>query len=117
MNRNMLIVTGLLAAGCGGATTEVPGEETQTAVSSEAEVVTDIVRLRIDGMMCQGCADAATEALQKVDGVVEAEVSFEDQIATVRCERGKVGAGTLVATLQSVEMGGRKMPFEVSVME
>lgn len=75
----------------------------------------DVVRLQIDEMRCQGCANAASEALSRMDGVVEPEVSFDDGLATVTCEPGRVDSQTLVDTLQPVEMGGVNMPFEVSL--
>lgn len=75
-----------------------------------------LVRLRIDGMSCGGCAQAAQEALEKVDGVRSASVSFEEKIATIQCDPAKVDVAWLISRLENVEMGGKKMPFKVSLI-
>ena len=77
---------------------------------------TTTLEVRIDGMVCGGCAEAAQEALQGIDGVYSAEVSFEDGLAKVVCDPG-VSADKIVTALHNVEMNGEKMPFEASVVE
>jgi copper chaperone CopZ len=60
------------------------------------------VRLEIDGMKCEGCAAAVTEALEGVPGVMGAEVSLEEA-------RARVSAGGDVAEealIQAVESAG-----------
>ncbi len=90
-----------------------PTEAVQTA-STPANTTT--LKIRIDGMVCGGCAEAAQQALERIDGVRSAEVSFEEGMATVICEAG-VSADKLVTVLHHVEMNGEKMQFQASVVE
>lgn len=94
------------------APTTQPAPDSQPAPSLEGA---ERVQLHIGGMMCEGCAQAARDALEALPGVREADVSFESGLANVYCEPGAVEPPSLVATLQDVEMGGKKMPFEVSI--
>lgn len=41
------------------------------------------VRLKVEGMHCDGCAYTVKVGLEQVDGVKEAEVDFKTGIATV----------------------------------
>lgn len=38
---------------------------------------------KINGMMCQGCAKRAKEALLKIDGVVSVEIDLSSKVATI----------------------------------
>jgi copper chaperone CopZ len=67
-------------------------------------------------MVCGGCAEAAQKALEGIDGVRSADVSFEKGMAKVVCDPG-VSADKIVTALHNVEMNGEKMPFEASVVE
>lgn len=49
-------------------------------VSSAAPIV---LRLQVDGMHCQGCVDAITDKVSRVDGVVDCRVSLESRQADV----------------------------------
>lgn len=82
-----------------------------SAVSSEAEAV-----LHVEGMVCQGCAEAARDCLQKVDGVTRVETSFQDGTARVRYETGKVTTEALASALQAVDRGAAP-PFRVTSVE
>ena len=77
---------------------------------------TSVVKLHIEGMICGGCAEAAEAALKTVDGVTSATVSFEDRTATVVYDPEKVDQKVLITKLENVEMGGRKMPFRISIL-
>ncbi|MDP2480533.1 MAG: cation transporter [Candidatus Palauibacterales bacterium] len=60
------------------------------------------VRLHIDGMKCDGCAAAVTEALEGVPGVDSAEVSLDE--ASARVAAG--GAVAVEALVRAVESAG-----------
>ncbi len=89
---------------------------TEVAQTASTPANTSTLKVRIDGMVCGGCAEAAQQALERVDGVRSADVSFEEGMATVVCDPG-VNPDKLVAVLQNVEMNGEKMPFEASISE
>jgi copper chaperone CopZ len=40
-------------------------------------------KLKIDGMSCEHCVKAVTQALEGIDGVTSATVSLKDKAATV----------------------------------
>lgn len=51
--------------------------------SSVASTAPDTVRLKVEGMTCGGCAVSARIVLQRLDGVVKAEVDYDTKIALV----------------------------------
>jgi copper chaperone CopZ len=67
--------------------------------------MTDI-RLHIDGMKCEGCAAAVTEALESVPGVESAEVSLDDGSARVAAG-GTVAMEALARAVESAGYGAR----------
>ena len=62
------------------------------------------IRLQIDGMKCDGCAAAVTEALEGVPGVESAEVSLEGGTASVSAG-GDVAVDALVRAVESAGYG------------
>ena len=61
------------------------------------------VRIAIDGMTCRGCSSAISDALTKVPGVLRADVSYPDYLATVSYDPGKVAPDALVSAV--VDLG------------
>ncbi len=61
------------------------------------------VRLDIEGMTCGGCAIATRAALRKLDGVGNAEVSYDKHRAIVTYDPAKV---TLARLLRAVREAG-----------
>jgi|JI10StandDraft_1071094.scaffolds.fasta_scaffold1064965_1 copper chaperone CopZ len=65
--------------------------------------VTDTVTLRIEGMTCGGCTLATRKVLERLDGVLKADVSYEEKRAVVTYDAKKVTIAqmiTAVATLK-----------------
>jgi copper chaperone CopZ len=89
---------------------------TQVVETASTPANTTTLEVHIDGMVCGGCAEAAQKALEGIDGVRSADVSFEKGMAKVVCDPG-VSADQIVTALHNVEMNGEKMPFEASVVE
>jgi copper chaperone CopZ len=89
---------------------------TQAVETASTPANTATLEVRIDGMVCGGCAEAAQKALEGIDGVRSADVSFEKGMAKVVCDPG-VSADKIVTALHNVEINGEKMPFEASVVE
>lgn len=46
------------------------------------------IKLSIEGMSCQGCADGLTRRLSSEPGISKAEVSFETKTADVEYDTG-----------------------------
>jgi len=65
------------------------------------------MRLKIDGMKCDGCATAVREALEGVQGVERVDVSLYEGTADVTVA-GSVSAGTLTSAVE--EAGYRASP-------
>jgi mercuric ion transport protein len=60
------------------------------------------VQIAIEGMTCRGCASAITDALAKVPGVIRADVSYPDRLATVSYNPGKVAPDAFVAAIDEI---------------
>jgi len=59
------------------------------------------VTLKVDGMTCSMCSLIIKTALKWLDGVVDADVSYEDKEAKVRYGDGKVTVDDIVKTIES----------------
>ena len=69
--------------------------------SSEESTNTQEVTLKVDGMTCNMCPLTIKTALRKLDGVVDAEVSFKDKEAKVVYEEGEVTVDEIVKTIEN----------------
>lgn len=114
MNR-LLAVALLLGGGaaCNGASQAAAPASRETAqqepvaraaaggepLSSEVQRAT----LTIEGMVCQGCAEAAKQTLEKVAGVVSAEADFQSGTATVSFDPSKTNVDALAAAIEGVD--------------
>jgi copper chaperone CopZ len=63
-----------------------PKPPTVAAVSS-----TTVLRFKVTGMHCQGCADGIKGTLESLPGVIEADASFADGEATVKTSDPTIG--------------------------
>ena len=61
----------------------------QARITPAAPVV---LHLQVDGMHCQGCVDAITDKVKRVDGVVDCRVDLENRQADVAVRETSVGA-------------------------
>ncbi|HTS55590.1 MAG TPA: heavy-metal-associated domain-containing protein [Burkholderiales bacterium] len=57
------------------------------------------VTLKVNGMTCHGCARGVTRALQRVPGVVSAQVSLDNAQATVAFDPAQVTPAQLKAAV------------------
>ncbi len=60
-------------------------------VSAEEKVI-----LKIDNMFCASCPHIVKKKLSSLDGVVSADVSYEQQVATVIYDDGKLKVDDLI---------------------
>lgn len=72
--------------------------ENAELASSEVQRAT----LTIEGMVCQGCAEAAKQTLEKVAGVVSAETDFQSGTAT-SSDPGRTNVDALAAAIEGVD--------------
>jgi mercuric transport protein len=69
--------------------------------SSKESKNTQEVTFKIDGMMCKMCPLTIKTALNKIDGVVNAEVSYNNKEAIVQYEEDKVTESDMVKAIEN----------------
>ncbi len=67
------------------------------------------VILKIDGMTCASCPAMIKTALKKLDGVVDADVSYKDAKATVKYKEGKITIEQMIKAIEGIGM--KASPF------
>ena len=60
------------------------------------------VEVTISGMHCDGCAVGITAMLKRTEGVLKADVSFEEQRATVDYDRAKTSVEKIIETIEKL---------------
>ncbi|MFO7958303.1 MAG: heavy metal translocating P-type ATPase [Candidatus Brocadiia bacterium] len=92
---------------------EGPGEE-------PAEGETESLELGITGMSCASCAQTIQKALNKLDGVHDAEVSFAAEQATVRYDPARVDRDRMAEAVRDVgydvQAEGERVVLSISDM-
>lgn len=69
--------------------------------------MTQKVELRVEGMHCQGCANALTNALRRRPGVLDADVSHTEQRARIQYDEARTDPSRL---REAVERAGYIVP-------
>ncbi|NNE47965.1 MAG: mercury transporter MerT [Rhodothermales bacterium] len=85
----LLILSPWLLASAGG-------NSVSTTVATETSNIESAV-LEIEGMTCASCTTTVSIALSRIDGVVEAQVSYEPPIATVRYDASRLTVDDLLS--------------------
>ncbi|MEQ9619837.1 MAG: heavy metal-associated domain-containing protein [Deltaproteobacteria bacterium] len=82
------------------------------ATASGKESPSDIneVVLKVEGMTCKVCPLTIKTALKKLNGVVDADVSFEDKEARVTYEEGEVTVERIISAIE--DAGSYKAEIE-----
>lgn len=75
-----------------------------TYTSSEENTKTQEVTLKVNGMTCKMCPLTIKTALKKLDGVLDANVSYEEKEAKVKYDGDKV---TVDQMLKAIENAGK----------
>lgn len=60
------------------------------------------VTLTVSGMHCGGCAEGITAMLKRTDGVIKADVSYEDGQAIVDYDPAKTSPEKIIATIEKI---------------
>ncbi len=66
---------------------------------------THTVTFQIEGMTCGGCSTSISEALNRLDGVVHAEVSFDERRARIQHDPARITEARLMEVIR--ELGFR----------
>jgi copper chaperone len=117
--RNLIPMTAALAIGAGGLTATACGDNSSdaasrssTAAGAQAESGTPVnaasqvapaqlarVRFHVEGMTCGGCVIGTRVALKRLDGVREADASYEDSSAWALYDPAKVTPERMMAAI------------------
>lgn len=65
-------------------------------VQASEAAATAVVTLAVENMTCSLCPYTVRKSLQQVEGVVEAQVDFDNKTATVVYDPQKTGAAALI---------------------
>lgn len=68
---------------------------------------TSIARVELEGMTCSSCGFAVKQVLQRLGGVVSAEVDYRMALATVRFDRSEVRPEDLTREIGRLGFGAR----------
>lgn len=86
-----------LLIGCGQSNSSEYKDEVLAVADTKVEMI-------IDGMSCQvGCAAYIDEELEKVSGVVSANVSFENKLASISYDNSLISEHDIVSTINSLK--------------
>lgn len=115
IERNVKKVEGVEVASVNYATEKLDVTFDQTKTNANAiierirqvgyDVPTVTLDLPITGMTCANCAKTVTRALQRVDGVVEADVNYATEHATVTLTAGMASKADLVRAVEKAGYG------------
>ena len=92
----LLFFAGSQVCGCGSCS-QANAQIVETAITkSEPKTVT----LKVTGMTCAGCANHISTSLDKLDGVIEHEVKYPGDIATVKYDPDKTTEKDIIAAIE-----------------
>ncbi len=74
-----------------------PNQDKQVVYVQESQVQT--ITLDIDGMTCTGCEATVENAASNVDGVLEANASYDTGQATIKYDQNKTSRETITAAI------------------
>lgn len=69
---------------------------------ADAEPQPATVTLAISGMHCEGCASGITAILKRTDGVVKADVSYNEKRAVVEYDAAKTSPGKIIEAVEKL---------------
>ncbi|GEM_PF-537338 len=72
-----------------------------TSALGEGVTSTREITLKVDGMKCSMCPLTIKTALKKLNGVVDADVSYKDKEAKVRYDNGKVTVNEIIKAIEN----------------
>lgn len=70
----------------------------------------DTVRLKVEGMTCGGCAISARIVIQRLDGVVKADVNYDTKVAVV------IFDSTIVSPERMIQSLKEKLKYTATVL-
>lgn len=80
-----------------------------TKQENKRQVETKTVTLKITGMTCGGCAKHVHSALSKKDGIIENEVKYPGDIATIKYNPNKITVAEIIKTIETTGYKAQEM--------
>lgn len=99
----VILLLALLIAACGNnqQTDKTTGVKEEAAKPAKIEVAV----IEVTGMHCNGCVNTITKALQGLEGVQMAEVSLENEQATIEFDPEKLSGDDLKMAIEESGYG------------
>jgi len=72
----------------------------QTSVKSITKDEPKIVKLKITGMTCAGCSNHVATTLKALDGVVEQNVEYPGDVATIQYNPAKTSVADIIKAIE-----------------
>lgn len=93
----MLFYTTSQVCGCGNCKkANAQTLASNAIVKSEPKTVT----LKVTGMTCSGCANHIAKALSEKDGIIEKEVKYPGDVATIKYDPEKITEKEIIAAIE-----------------
>lgn len=92
------------ALGCRG---EAPAREARPSARASEEETIKTATLAVQGMTCTACGVAVKWTLERVAGVVSAEVDYEGAMARAQYDPARVEVAELVQAIESLGYSAR----------
>jgi len=96
---SLLLLAGTQMCGCGNCAVA------QTSAFNNAVNEIKTVKLKITGMTCAGCSNHVSTALKNIDGVIEQNVEYPGDVATIKYDASKTNPTEMI---KAIEKAGYK---------
>jgi len=92
----LLIYLSAQVCGCGGSC----DAKTNAIENSIVVEKTKTVKLKITGMTCAGCSNHISNALKEVDGIIEYNVEYPGDLATIQYDPQKTNPDAIIKLIK-----------------
>src|SRR5690625_2162487 len=97
MKKNLILLSALFLIGIAQLNAQCckpTDNKAQTANTTQQEGKT--LQLKITGMTCAGCSNHISNALKEVDGIIEHEVEYPGDLATIQYDPKKTNPDAII---------------------
>jgi mercuric ion binding protein len=91
------LFTAVQVCGCGNCKANA-----QTSVKSIKKDEPKTVKLKITGMTCAGCLNHVATTLKALDGVVEQQVEYPGDLATIKYNPAKTSVADIIKAIEKI---------------
>ena len=91
------LFTTVQVCGCGNCKANA-----QTSVKAIKKDEPKTVKLKITGLTCAGCSNHVTTTLKALDGVVEQQVEYPGDVATIKYNPAKTSVADIIKAIEKI---------------